>query len=99
MNPQHIHDTLITELGLEGLQPEQQQEAVAIIGGPVLQSVTLALLEHLPTEAQSSFQEALEEGDAVRIETIISAHIPNSTEFIEYEVQKAIAEFKSLEGK
>ncbi len=99
MNPQDIHAALIKELGLEGMPKDVQDEAVAVIGGPILQSVTLALLEKLPPQAQTDFQSALEAADAMRIEAVLQAHIPDSSSFIETEVQKAIAEFKSLAGK
>lgn len=97
MNPQDtIQQALLKELGLEGLPVEAQKEAMAAIAGPVLQSVMLEVLEKIPQDQQADFQKALEAGDALRVEALMAAAIPDSTTFVEQSVAKAIAEFKSL---
>jgi hypothetical protein len=97
MNPQEtIRQALIEELGIEGLPPQAQQEAIATAGGPILQSVMLDILEKIPQPNQSTFQAALEAGDQNRIEALINENIPDSDVLIEQSVAKAIAEFKTL---
>ena len=98
MNPQELQAALVKELGLGSLPPQMQQEAIAAIGGPVFQSVTLDILEKIPQAQQDDFQKALESGDSVRVESIIAANIPDSSAFIEQSVAKAIAQFKALKG-
>ncbi len=96
MNPQdQIQQELLKELGLENFSPAQQQETMATIGGPVLQSVLLDIAEQIPEPQRTEFQAALEVGYAPRIKEIIEANIPDSNAFIATSAAKALAEFKA----
>lgn len=97
MNPQNdIRQALLKELDIESLPPQAQQEAIAAVGGPLLQSVILDILEKIPPAQQSAFQQALDAGDQANIEKLIAENIPDAQAFIEQSVAKAVAEFKSL---
>jgi len=91
-----VRTEILDSLGIAHLSEEAQQEVVAAAGGPILQSVTLALIEAMPEEAKGEFRMALEAGDGGKVQQLITIHVPDSTAFIAEEVRKAAAEFKQL---
>lgn len=91
-----VHAEILESLGIAHLSEEEQQEVVAAAGGPILQSVTLALIEAMPEEARGAFRTALEQGDGAQVQQLITTHIPDSTAFIAEAVRAATAEFKQL---
>ena len=93
-----IQKALLEQLGISGWPEDKQQEAIVTVGGPLLQAVTVAIFEKIPAEKRAELQAAMESADAARIGAIINTHIPNSTEFIESEVSKSLAEIKKLKG-
>ena len=83
-------------LGVAKMPPESQEEVLAAAAGPVIQSVTLAILEKLSADDKNAFKEASEAGESETIEKLILKNIPDSTAFISAEVKKAVAEFRTL---
>ena len=83
-------------LGVEKMPPEAQEAVLAAAAGPIMQSVTLAILMALPPQGQEQFKNAMDKGDGELVRAIIIANIPDSTAFIGEEVKKATAEFRRL---
>jgi len=91
-----VAEEIFASLGISHLSEEAQQEVIAAAGGPIIQSVTLALITAMPEEEREEFRTALESGDGAAVQQLITTHIPDSTAFIAGEIQKATAEFKQL---
>ena len=103
MNPQpidineaQVRRELFGVLGAEGMPPEAQEQVLLAAGGPIMQSVTLAILQALPPQGQEQFMQAMEQANSELVRAIIVANIPDSTAFIGEEVKKAAAEFRRL---
>jgi len=91
-----LRQEIFGALGAEGMPPEVQEEVLMAAGAPIMQSVTLAILQALPPQGQEQFMQAMEKGDGELVRAIIVANIPDSTAFIGEEVKKAAAEFRKL---
>lgn len=91
-----IREEIIAMLGIENLSEAMREHALATAGGPIIQSVTLAILERLPKEEQEAFKEAFKRDDSAAVQRIIETHIPDADTFIPEEIRKAAAQFKQI---
>lgn len=97
MNPQdEMQKTILAELGIESWPQEKQKEVLATLGGPLFESVMVAIFEKIPQEKRPELQAAMESADARRVTAIINEHIPNSAQIIEETVQNAVAQIKKF---
>ncbi|GEM_PF-3832436 len=91
-----VRQEIFGMVGASDMPPEAQDAVLAAASGPILHSVTLAVLLALPDDVRESFTDAIDKNDGETIQRIIAEHIPDSTTFIGKEVRKAAAEFRKL---
>ncbi len=99
LDQESLKKAIYAELGASDFPEATQQQILASATGPIIQSLTLAILLKLPPEAQEDFKKAFEAGDGDVVEEIITSHIPDSTSFIREEIRKATAEFRAILDK
>lgn len=85
-----IDKTLLEEMGLSGLPPEKQEEALLNIGRIVYQGVLLRVMEVLTDEEKKGFEELLTEKpeDEDRVLKFLQAKVPNLDGLVEDEIAK-----------
>ena len=97
-NEQEIRNILIKELGLADLPEEAQNEIVTKIGGIILQSVTLGILEKLPQDAREEFEVLSKEGDNERIQEFLELNVPHLYDIMQEETARVVESFRAAQS-
>ena len=85
-----IQESIIKELGLEGLAPETQKSVLAKITEVVLKRITVNVLEVLSKEDTAEFEKMQETASPEEIDTFLKAKVGNYEQL----VGEAVADFK-----
>lgn len=96
INTDEINNTLVKDLGLEGIPKDVQDEVIARVGENILRRITVAIVEKIPPAARQEFDSISEAGDSERMRTFLNAQIPDFDAFVKNEVHKSVEEFKQL---
>lgn len=91
-----LNNTLIKDLGMEGLPREVQDEVIARLGENILRRITVSIVEKISPEARHEFDSISEAGDSERMKTFLNGQIPDFDNFVKGEVEKSVMEFKQL---
>lgn len=91
-----LNNTLIKDLGMEGLPREVQDEVIARLGENILRRITVSIVEKISPEARHEFDSISEAGDSERMKTFLNGQIPDFDNFVKGEVEKSVTEFKQL---
>jgi len=96
MDQTDLNNSLIKDLGLEGLPREVQDEVVARLGENILRRITVSIVEKISPEARQEFDSISQAGDSERMKTFLNGQIPDFDNFVKGEVSKSVQEFKEL---
>jgi hypothetical protein len=83
-------DNFITELGLDKLPPEKQQELFAKIGEVIFQGVLIRVLDEMKPAEQKKLKAFLEVTgeDGEKIIKYLEENVPDFNQLVEAEVEK-----------
>lgn len=96
MDTQNIREVVVSELGIQSLPPEAQNEIIEGVSRNVIKHVFIEILARLPEDAQEEFKALVEAEKGIEAEAVAAKHIPDVPGFILAESKKAIEEFKRL---
>ena len=96
INTDELNDTLVKDLGLDGIPKDVQDEVIARVGENILRRLTVSIVEKISPEARQEFDSISEAGDSERMKTFLNAQIPDFDNFVKNEVHKNVLEFKQL---
>jgi hypothetical protein len=93
-----IERNILTELGLDRLSPEKQEETLLQIGRLIYQAVLIRALDRLSEEEQKDFERILNEhpDDESMLVNFLEAKVPDLDRIIQEEVQKFKDETSAL---
>ena len=96
MDSNDFNNTLIKDLGLEGFPKDIQDEIISRLGENVLQRVTLAIADKIPSTSQQEFDSISQAGDGERMRVFLNSQIPDFDNFVKGELHKTVEEFKQI---
>lgn len=93
-----LRQTLITDLGINHLPEDAQNQIIARLGELALRSMTVAIFEQLSSEQRAEFETVSATNDPEKIQTFLAEYIPNIAELMHDELQKTITRFKQQDA-
>ncbi len=69
-----LKQKIITRLGIEDLDEQQQESVLIDIGETILREIVISLLDVIPTEAKQELQDLLAQGDLDALEPFLDKH-------------------------
>jgi hypothetical protein len=90
-----LRQQVISELGLEILDRDQQDAVLSDVGELILRQLMLETYDALPENVKPSFKEKGEQGDLEGVMAIIDSNIPNPETLVQKASQKIITGWKS----
>lgn len=94
MNNKELREILITELGIENLSGEAQDEIVSKVGEMVLKSLTESIFEKLSTPAREEFDRISATGNPALVQEFLEENAPGIQQMMEQELKKTLQSFK-----
>jgi len=98
-----FNKNIISHLGLEHLEPQEQEETLLRVGKIIYQAVMLRVVDILSEEDQKEFEKILDtegsgEGKGEKILNFLKAKIPNLDEIAKEEIVKFKEETMNVMG-
>lgn len=91
-----ITAAIATDLGINGLSPEQQKELIAQFGEVALKTATMSVVEKLAVDKREEFSRIAEAGDVLAIKTFLDREVPDHEEVAKTAVAEEIKRFKEF---
>lgn len=91
-----LNQNIITDLGIDQLPKEKQEEIIMVMGGIILKRITLRILESLPEAKRKEFDEVCASGDQEKVTKFFEQNIPGYQQMIEEEAEKFKKEMKEM---
>ncbi len=89
-------DDIITQLGLESLSQEEQNEILSQFTDSLLKRLVVRVYDRLNDQDQATFDQVTESGDQAQVESFLKTKIPNLEEIREEETSGLIQEMKDF---
>lgn len=86
---------LATELGIENLEPQEQEAIAAGFSEVALKAATAAVLEKLSAEKQEAFADLAEAGDANALKAFLDREVPGHETLAGEAVRREFAQLKA----
>ncbi|MCX6786474.1 MAG: DUF5663 domain-containing protein [Candidatus Kaiserbacteria bacterium] len=87
---------IATDLGINGLPPEEQKTLIAQFGEVALKAATISVLSKLSEEKRSEFAKIAETGDAAALKTFLDKEVPEHEELAKAAVADEVKRFKEF---
>lgn len=87
-----LKQKIITRLGIEELDEQQQESVLIDIGETILREIVLNLLEVIPTENKQELQDLLAQGDLDALEPFLAKLSIDYTNLVQNASESVLAE-------
>ena len=95
-NEELLIKNLLVSLGVEGADPEVQEETVSIFTGTLLKKMSVKISDVLSPEKQDEFISIQKTGDEVAVEDFLRKNIPDFEKMMGEIRGEALAEFRNI---
>jgi ATP phosphoribosyltransferase len=96
LNPEDIRATIVTELQIDHLSEDEQNQIVEALGEVLLERATYEVMRNIPESEYETLDKLTEEGRDEDMQAIIRKYVPNVEAVVAQAVQDGIAEHKRL---
>ncbi len=83
-----LNQNIISELGIDSLEPDKQMDILGKIGQIIFQAVLIRVLALLGEEEQEKLNDIMEQNDVDALLAFLQATVPNLDEIIKEETVK-----------
>lgn len=94
MPNQNLAQDILTELGINALPPERQEEVLTAMTELLLKRLTVRLLENLNEEQRKEFDVVSSSGDTEKVAEFFSRNVPGYGQIVQDEIAKFKTEMR-----
>lgn len=87
-----------TDLGINDLPVDEQQQLISQFGEVALKAATFALMEKLSPEKQAEFMQLAQGGDQAAVQKFLSQEIPEHQDIAKAAVAEEVRAFKAAQA-
>lgn len=92
--PDQLTAQIASDLGIQDLPQNEQQELIAQFGEVALKAATVAVMEKLPQEKRDQFMKLAEAGDPAAVQAFLDAEVPGHNDLAKAAVADEVKRFK-----
>jgi Protein of unknown function (DUF5663) len=88
---------IASDLGIDGLPPEEQKEIIGQFGEVALKAATMSILDKLTDATRDEFMKLSEAGDAAALKTFLDREVPEHDTIAKQAVAEEVKRFKDFQ--
>jgi hypothetical protein len=89
---------IASDLGIDGLPPEEQKELIGQFGEVALKAATMSILDKLTDATREEFIRLSEAGDAAALKAFLDREVPEHDTIAKQAVAEEVKRFKDFQA-